>query len=81
MFSLFVLDFLNIFASKSEEQWYLKQLFVIEIRNESDKYLGYNNTVQNVTLSELNKPPKRNIHYLLFQRKCPGISATMKLPI
>jgi len=79
MFRLFILDLPNIFASKLEEQWHLKQLLVIEMRNESDKYLHYNNTVQNVTLSEFNMPLECNPHYLLFQRKCPGISATIKL--
>jgi hypothetical protein len=81
MFSLFILDLPNIFASKFEQQWYLKQLLVIEIQNESDKYLHYNNTLQNVTLSELNMPLECNPHYLLLQRKCPGLSATIKLPI
>jgi len=41
MFSLFILELPNIFASKFEEQWHLKQLLVIEMRNESDKYLHY----------------------------------------
>jgi hypothetical protein len=81
MFSLFILDLPKIFASKFEEQWHIKQLLVIEMRNESDKYLHYNNTVQNVTLSEFNMPLECIPQYLLFQRKCPRISATIKLPI
>jgi hypothetical protein len=81
VFILLILDLPNIFASKFEEQRHLKQLLVIEIQNESDKYLHYNNTVQNVTLSELNTPLECNPHYPLFQRKCPGISATIKLPM
>jgi len=60
MFSLFILDLPNIF--EFEEQKHLKQLLVTEMRNESDKYLHYNNTVQNATLSELNMPPECNPH-------------------